>query len=97
MKKLISTLLFAFMTVCAASAQDFTANLRRHVEYLSSTELMGRKAGSKGEAKAAAYLYDQLEKAGLTMLTSREGDNFLIIEDGDTLSSCNIAGIPKVS
>lgn len=93
MKKLISTLLFALITVCAASAQDFTADLRRHVEYLSSDGLMGRKAGSEGEAKAAAYLYDKLKQAGLTMLTGREGDNFLIIQDGDTLSSCNVAGI----
>lgn len=93
MKKLITSFLFALLTVCAVSAQDFTADLRRHVEYLSSTELAGRKAGSEGEAKAASYLYDKLKQAGLTMLTGREGDNFLIIQDGDTLSSCNIAGI----
>jgi len=92
MKKLAFTFLFA-AAVVAASAQDFTANLRRHVEYLSSDELKGRKAGSEGERKAAAYLYDRLERAGLTMLTGREGDSFLIIEDGDTLRSCNIVGV----
>lgn len=92
MKRPLTLLLFALMSV-AVSAQDFTADLRRHVEYLSSDELLGRKAGSKGETKAAAYLYDQLEQAGVTMLTGREGDSFLIIEDGDTLRSCNVAGI----
>lgn len=93
MKKLILTLLAVFMAVCASSAQDFTASLRRHVEYLGSNELQGRKAGTEGEAKAAAYLYDKLEQAGLQMLTGREGDDFLIIQDGDTLRSCNVAGI----
>lgn len=92
MKRPLTLLLFVLMSV-AVSAQDFTADLRRHVEYLSSDELLGRKAGSEGEAKAAAYLYDQLEQAGVTMLTGREGDSFLIIEDGDTLRSCNVAGI----
>ena len=93
MKKLLKAFFFVIFTAGVLSAQDFTTDLRRHVEYLSSNELRGRKAGSEGEAKAAAYLYTKLEQAGLTMLTGREGDSFLIIQDGDTLSSCNVAGI----
>ena len=93
MKKLVLSICIALLPAIFTAAQDFSANLRRHVEYLGSAEMQGRKAGSEGEAKAAAYLYDKLYQAGLTMLTGREGDSFLIIEDGDTLRSCNVAGI----
>ncbi|MBR5736602.1 MAG: TonB family protein [Bacteroidales bacterium] len=93
MKKIALTIALALAVVMTSAAQDFSANLKRHIDYLSSTELQGRKAGSEGEAKAAAYLYDKLSQAGLTMLTGREGDSFLIVEDGDTLRSCNVAGI----
>ena len=93
MKKSILTILLALTAVIPAPAQDFSANLRRHVEYLASEQLQGRKAGSEGESQAAAYLYDKLYQAGLTMLSGREGDSFLIIEDGDTLRSCNIVGV----
>jgi TonB family protein len=93
MKKLIFTLVLAASTLVTAAAQDFSENLRRHVDYLASVGLEGRKAGSEGEAKAAAYLYDRLSQAGLTMLNGREGDSFLIIENGDTLRSCNVVGV----
>ena len=93
MRKTVISLLLVLLTVTCVSAQDLSGNLRRHVEYLADPGMRGRKAGSPGEAKAAEYLYDKLYQAGLTMLTSREGDSFLIIEDGDTLSSCNVAGI----
>ena len=93
MKKLVLSLFITLLPAVFSAAQDFSANLRRHVEYLGSTEMQGRKAGSKGEEKAAAYLYDKLYQAGLTMLTGHEGDSFLIIEDGDTLRSCNVAGV----
>ena len=93
MKNIITTILLSLLTAGTLSAQEFTSALRQHVEYLSSDGLLGRKAGSEGEASAAAYLYDKLEQAGLTMLTSREGDSFLIIQDADTLRSCNVAAI----
>ena len=93
MKRPLSIILFLAVCTIGASAQDFTADLRRHVEYLSSTALQGRKAGSEGEMKAAQYVYDKLEQAGLEMLTSREGDSFLIIQGKDTLRSCNVAAI----
>lgn len=67
--------------------------LKDHVEYLSSASLEGRKAGSPGETAAAGYLYDCLEDAGVTMLTSRSGQDFSIVTDGDTLYSRNIVGI----
>ena len=93
MKKITATIIFAILTLAGAVAQDISTSLKRHVEYLASEEMAGRKAGSEGERKAAAYLYDQLKATGVEMLTGREGDNFLIIEDGDTISSCNVAGV----
>ncbi|MBP5505954.1 MAG: TonB family protein [Bacteroidales bacterium] len=78
----------------AASAQSLEASLRSHIGQICSPALEGRKAGTPGEKKAAGYLYDQLEKMGVTMLTSREGDTFSIITaQGDTIASRNIVGI----
>ena len=74
-------------------AQSFDDNLKSHIEFLCDNNLQGRKAGSPGEGKAAEYIFNQLEKYGVTMLTGREGNTFYIIEDGDTLKSCNIVGI----
>ncbi|MFN0277054.1 MAG: M20/M25/M40 family metallo-hydrolase [Pyrinomonadaceae bacterium] len=41
------------------------ANLRRHVEYLASDKLEGRRSGEKGAALAAKYLADQFAKVKL--------------------------------
>ena len=68
-------------------------NLIRHVEYLTSDKLKGRKAGSEGERIAAKYLYDELKSCGLQMLSGVDGDEFYIVSDGDSLKSRNIAGI----
>ena|ERR1043166_7587985 len=40
-------------------------DLRRHQTYLTSDELEGRKAGSPGGAKAAAYLESECQRLGL--------------------------------
>lgn len=42
------------------------AALQGHVTYLSSDELEGRRAGSKGEEKAAAYIAGQFTSIGLS-------------------------------
>lgn len=77
-----------------ASADNLEVPLRRHIEYLSSPSLTGRAPGSSGEREAAGYLYDELSKAGVEMLTGRDGSTFTVISPaGDTISSCNIIGI----
>lgn len=68
-------------------------NLEKHVTYLSSDSLEGRKAGSPGEAAAAEYMYDCLKESGVLMLTPRSGQDFSIVREGDTLFSRNIVGI----
>lgn len=78
----------------AAQADDLQDNLQRHTKYLCSPALEGRKAGSEGERMAAEYLFEQLEALGITMLTSKEGDTFTIVNDsGEHINSRNIVGI----
>lgn len=68
-------------------------NLRRHIQYLSSDVLQGRKTGSQGEKMAAEYLYDALEANGVIMLTDRNGQDFTIMSGIDSIHSRNIVGI----
>lgn len=88
-------LALAATVVRAQGSKDSEAGKRLEgdVAYLSSVFLEGRKAGSPGETAAAAYFYDCLLEAGLTMLTPRTGQDFSIVTDGDTVHSRNIAGI----
>jgi Zn-dependent M28 family amino/carboxypeptidase len=56
----------AIAAVCAA--QDWDALGKAwwaHIEYLADDKLEGRGTGSEGFAKAAAYVTDQFQKAGL--------------------------------
>lgn len=90
---LIAILSLGATVLLYAQTFDVTADLRKSVEYLSSESLKGRKAGSEGEMRAASYLYSALEKAGVVMLTEREGQDFTItLPDGD-VNSRNIVGI----
>ena len=68
-------------------------NLKSHIQYLSSDVLQGRKTGTKGEKMAAEYLYDALESNGVIMLTDRNGQDFTIMSNGDSIHSRNIVGI----
>jgi aminopeptidase YwaD len=52
-----------------AHAQDASSfspqNIRQHVTYLASNELGGRGSGTLGNTKAAQYIAEQFQKAGL--------------------------------
>ena len=95
MRILRTTAILILLSIATtAFSQGLEANLRRHVKQICDPSLLGRKAGTDGERKAAGYLYDQLEAAGVTMLTGREGDTFTVITSaGDTIASRNIVGI----
>ncbi len=83
--------------------------LQRHVVYITADSLEGRFAGSKGELAVAHYIYDQLQEAGVTMLTPRDGEDFYIAskvgvgyegnitQKKDTIHSRNIIGIVEGS
>lgn len=77
----------------AAQSFNVATSLRRHVDRLCSEEFSGRKAGTEGERKAAAYIFDALEGAGAVMLTDKGGQDFKIINGDDAIASMNIVGI----
>ena len=56
-----------------AMRSDLAKRLRSHVEYLASPELSGRKPGTPGHRKAAAYISEGFREAGLAPLPSLGG------------------------
>lgn len=93
----LSLLIFCAAGTLAAQNFNIAPQLRRHVEYLASDALEGRAAGSQGEREAARYLYEQLERAGVTMLTGPEGQDFRMALESGEIASANIVGIVEGS
>lgn len=62
--KLFLLLLFAITTTAqgTAASADLETNLRRHVEYLASDQLEGRRTGEAGSVAAARYVADHFAK-----------------------------------
>ena len=82
------------------SRHGLEKDLARHVAFIAADSLQGRAAGSKGELSVANYIHDELEKAGVIMLTPKGGEDFYIagsIAQGnvskDTLHSRNVIGL----
>ena len=106
MKRLFAFALASALSCCLAYAQyrqdpsygslydsETVSALKAHVSMFASAQMEGRKAGSEGERMSAAYLYEELEKAGVDMLCPKEGQIFGIRqENGDTLVSRNVYG-----
>ena len=70
-----------------------SAILKEHVDYITSYDFQGRKAGSEGEKAVASYVYETLKKYGVEMLTPKEGEVFGLARPGqDTLTSRNVYG-----
>ncbi len=74
------------------SSEGVERSLKRYVEFISADSLMGRAAGSKGEKITANFIYDELEKSGVVMLTPRDGEDFYVAMK-DTIHSRNIIGV----
>lgn len=73
---------------------DTVRSLKEQVGYLSSAALEGRGAGTEGEAAAALYVARALAASGVDLITPEEGDLFGVRrENGDTLTSRNVAGV----
>ena len=53
-------------------------SLKDHVNYITADSLMGRAPGSNGELSVAKYIHNQLENAGITILSPRVGEDFYI-------------------
>jgi len=68
--------------------------LREHVSLLCADSLMGRKVGTEGEKRAAAYISRCFESSGLEFIYPNGVQDFSVVgQEGDTLSSQNIVGI----
>lgn len=64
---------------------------KKHVGFLSSAHLEGRRAGSEGEKEAAEYVSEVFRNYGLEIIRPAQGDEFGIkTEKGDTLTSRNV-------
>ncbi len=72
---------------------DGVKQMQEDVEKLTSISPYGRAAGSVGEVEASLYLHQRLSESGVYMLTSEKGQDFSILEGGDTVYSRNVVGI----
>ena len=94
MKRLFAFALASALSCCLAYAQyrqdpsygslydsETVSALKAHVSMFASAQMEGRKAGSEGERMSAAYLYEELEKAGVDMLCPKEGQIFGIRQE----------------
>jgi TonB family protein len=79
--------------VRAQSIDSVEINLKRNVAYLTDSARLGRKAGSAQELDVARYLHNQLEKAGVFMLSPEDGEDFYLTVQGDTIHSRNVIGV----
>ena len=76
MKRYYSFLLLAVLSVSSVLAQkpDVTeANIRRHITYLASDALEGRRTGEKGASLAADYIAKEFAKLKLKPGGSKNG------------------------
>lgn len=71
---------------------ETVTSLKEHVSYLASAQMEGRKAGSEGEKMAAEYMYELLESYGVDMISPKNGSEFGIASEKDTLVSRNVYG-----
>ena len=79
-----------------AGAQNLDSMLVRmeeNVRHIVAEGYNGRKAGTVDEKAVAEYLYGQLEKMGVAMLTPLEGDDFFMVQGADTIHSRNVVGV----
>ena len=88
---LVGALLFAHTGWAQSSSEKA---LREHVSRLTADSLTGRKVGTEGEKRAAAYIGRCFESFHLDFLYPNGVQDFSVVgHEGDTLSSQNIVGI----
>ncbi|MEP7147843.1 MAG: M20/M25/M40 family metallo-hydrolase [Acidobacteriota bacterium] len=58
-------LLLSFILHVPAQVPDVEQNLRKHIEYLASAKLEGRRTGEQGATAAAKYVADEFKKSRL--------------------------------
>jgi Zn-dependent M28 family amino/carboxypeptidase len=63
---LVRIAILVLLTLPNIATAQSVVDLRKHVEYLTSEDLQGRRAGSEECNKAAEYIYQQLKSFGYT-------------------------------
>lgn len=103
MKKLLILLLLSFPLPAFSQFKESSyldiddgetvAGFKKHIGFLSSAMLEGRKAGSEGELEAARYVTGTLKSYGVEIFSGDEGELFgMKLASGDTLTSRNVLG-----
>ena len=88
-----------WLVACASTPEPFEPRLSeadyvRHVEYLASDALEGRKAGSRGELLATTYVAAEFERAGVEPFAGHEYFAPVLIEDEtETVTGRNVVGV----
>ena len=77
----------------AQNIDSMLVRMEKNVNWIVGDEHNGRKAGSADEKRVAEYLYSQLERMGVNMLTTVEGDDFFMVQGKDTIHSRNVVGM----
>lgn len=90
----ITFILFLIYTINYAQEIPNSEILKKHVSYLASPELKGRKAGSEGDSLAAVYIRENLKSAGLQPMFPGGFQYFSLVTDvtAGKSNSLNING-----
>ena len=98
MKYLIAIfLLLNFSALIAQNKEEITVKeLNKHVSYLASDELKGRKPGTPEDILSAEYIASQLKDAGLTLMAENGLQSFDVITDVELgeENTLSINGVP---
>ncbi|HOI88498.1 MAG TPA: M28 family peptidase [Lentimicrobium sp.] len=76
-----TALLFVTIVSYGQAFQFESGRLSRHIHYLASPELEGRKSGTTGDSLAAIYIRDQFQQTGLQLLESNGFQYFSLVSD----------------
>ena len=104
MKRLFASILLILGSI-AANAQfrdplisdlslgETAREMKSRIQMLSSAAMEGRRAGSEGEAAAAAYIASEFDRMGIERLSGTDMEQFgMKLPGGDTLRSRNVLG-----
>jgi aminopeptidase YwaD len=89
--KLFSLLVMLITSSAFAQHIPSVDSLRKHVSYLASPELKGRKAGSEGDSLAAIYILESFKRSGLKPLTGDGFQYFSLVTDVEAGSSNSLS------
>jgi len=77
---LVSSLTFTFAQEKPKTSEITVAELKRHISYLASDQLQGRRTGLAGDSLAAEYVHTQLKEDGLIPLFGNGFQRFQVTD-----------------